>query len=311
MTSELWSAIILRVIRAVATIFAVVTIVFFLSRAIGDPVTYYAPIDASQEEIDFLKEKLGFNEPLGFQYTNFLIDATRLDFGTSFRASRPAWDVVRERIMATVHLGITAMVLGFSIGIPLGVIAAIKRGGLIDFVSRVLALLGQAVPNFWLGLILILFVAVQFGWLPTGGRSNWQSIILPAITLGTAPAAATMRFTRSAMLEVLSQDYMRTARAKGLSERTVIVRHALRNSLLPIVTLFGLQVGGILEGSIIVETVFAWPGAGRLIIQSIVGSDYTVVQAAVLLTTAAIVLANLIVDISYMFLDPRIRTGAV
>ena len=311
MTNELWTAIAFRLIRAVATIFAVVTIVFFLSRAIGDPVTYYAPIDASQEEIDFLKDALGFNEPLLYQYTNFLIDASQLDFGTSFRAGQPAWDVVRSRIVATLQLGIAALVLGFTMGIPLGVIAAIKRGGLIDFASRVLALFGQAVPNFWLGLILILFVAVRFDWLPTGGNSDWQSIILPAITLGTAPASATMRFTRSAMLEALSQDYIRTARAKGLTERTVILRHALRNSLLTIVTLLGLQVGGILEGSIIVETVFAWPGAGRLIIQSIVGSDYTVVQAAILMTTTAIVLANLLVDISYMFLDPRIRTGAV
>ena len=311
MTNELWTAIGFRLVRAVATIFAVVTIVFFLSRAIGDPVTYYAPIDASQEEIDSLKEALGFNRPLIVQYSDFIVDAAQLDFGTSFRASRPAWDVVRERLMATIQLGVAALVLGFAIGIPLGVIAAIRRGGLIDFASRVLALLGQAVPNFWLGLILILFVAVRFNWLPTGGNSNWQSIILPAITLGTAPAAATMRFTRSAMIDALSQDYIITARAKGLTERTVIVKHALRNSLLAVVTLLGLQVAGILGGSIIVETVFAWPGVGRLIIQSIVGSDYTVVQAAILMTTVWIVFANLVVDISYMFLDPRIRTGAV
>jgi ABC-type dipeptide/oligopeptide/nickel transport system permease component len=310
-TSELWSTITFRLLRAVLTVLAVVTAVFFLSRAIGDPVSYFAPIDFSQAQIDEMKEDMGFNKPLPQQYVEFIGDAVQFEFGTSFRASRPAADVVRERLLATVHLGVAALALGISIGVPLGVIAAVRRGGAIDFVSRVLALLGQAVPNFWLGLILILVVAVQLGWVPTGGRGDWRSIILPAFTLGTAPAAAIMRFTRSAMLDALEQDYIRTARAKGLSERVVIIRHALRNSMLAVVTLIGLQVGGILSGSIIVETVFAWPGLGRLIIQSIVGSDYSVVQAAVFLTTVWIVLANLVVDISYMFLDPRIRTGAV
>ncbi len=309
MTSKLWAAIVMRFMRAILTIFVVITLVFFLSRAIGDPVSFYAPIDSTQEEIDFLKNKLGFDRPLIVQYGDFLYKAVQLDFGKSFTASRPAWDVVTERLQATVELGVSALIIGIVIGIPLGVVAAVRRGGIVDFSSRVIALLGQAVPNFWLGLILIFLVSVKLGWLPTGGRGDFQQLILPAVTLGTFPAAAIMRFTRSSMLEALQQDYIRTARSKGLTQRVVIMKHALRNSLLPVVTLMGLQVAGILSGSIIIETVFAWPGLGRLIIQAIIGTDFNIIQAAVFMTTIWIVFANLIVDISYMFLDPRIRTG--
>ncbi len=309
MTTELRNAILLRVIRAAVTIFMVMTFVFFLARMIGDPVTFAVPDDFTLEEIEYFKERLGLNDPILLQYADFLWDALRLDFGESFRAGRPAWDVVRDRLPATLQLSGAALVLSIVMGIPLGVIAAIRREGLIDYVARLLALFGQAVPNFWLGLMLILFVAVNVGWIPTGGRGGIESIILPAIVLGTGPAAAIMRFTRSAMLEALRQDYVRTARAKGLSEYSVVVRHALRNSLLSVVTLIGFQVGDIIGGSIIVETVFAWPGMGRLTIQSITLADFAVVQTAVLFTTVWLVSVNLFVDLSYMFLDPRIRAG--
>ncbi len=311
MGSQFWSALLVRLIRAVAVVFVVVSIVFFMSRAIGDPISYLAPIDTTAEEIEQIKDDLGLNDPLYQQYNRFLVDAVQLDFGTSFRANRDAFGVVQERLWATMQLGLAALVVALVVGMPLGVVAAITRGGPLDILSRLLALLGQAVPNFWLGLILIIFVAVHVSWLPTTGKSGFTSIILPAITLGSFPAAAIMRFTRSAMLEALEQDYIRTARAKGLAERTVIMGHALRNSLLAVVTLLGLQIGSILSGSIVVETVFAWPGLGRLIINSIIGADFPVVQAAVILTATWIVLANLIVDISYSLLDPRIRTKAV
>ena len=311
MRNELGSTALIRLLRSIGVIFGVVTIVFFMSRAVGDPISRLAPIDSTQEEIEQIKEEIGLNDPLIEQYGRFLVDIVQLEFGQSFRATRPATEVVGERLLATVELGAAGLFVAFAIGIPLGIVAAVRRGGATDFISRLLALFGQAVPNFWLGLMLILFIALNIGWLPTGGRGGFQSIILPAITLGSFPAAAVMRFTRSAMLDTLQQDYIRTARAKGLSERAVLFKHALRNSMLAVVTLLGLQVGNILSGAIIVETVFAWPGLGQLIIQSIIATDYPVVQASVLLTSVWIVFVNLIVDVSYTFIDPRIRTGAV
>ena len=310
MNSQLGSAAVARFLRSVIVVFGVVTIVFVMSRATGDPVSFLAPIETTAEEIEEIKDKLGLNDPLIAQYGRFLGDVVQLDFGTSFRANRPATDVVRERVVSTVLLGVAALIFAFSIGIPLGIIAAVRRGGVVDLFARIFALIGQAVPNFWLGLMLILFLAVNFDWLPTGGRVGNTSIILPAITLGSFPAAAVMRFTRSAMLDTLQQDYIRTARAKGLAEGNVIREHALRNSMLAVVTLLGLQVGTILSGSIVVETVFAWPGLGRLIIQSIIATDFPVVQAAVIMTSVWIVFVNFVVDVSYSFLDPRIRTGA-
>ena len=311
MRSELGTAAVGRFLRSIAVVFGVVTIVFFLSRAVGDPVSLLAPIDSTQAEIDAAKTRYGLNDPLIEQYGRFLIDIVQLDFGQSFRATRPATDVVGERDVATVQLGAAGLFVAFAIGIPLGIVAAVRRGGATDIFSRLLALFGQAVPNFWLGLMLILFIALNIDWFPTGSRTSPQSIILPAITLGSFPAAAVMRFTRSAMLDTLQQDYIRTARAKGLNERAVLFKHALRNSMLAVVTLLGLQVGNILSGAIIVETVFAWPGLGQLIIQSIVATDYPVVQASVLLTSVWIVFVNFVVDVSYTFIDPRIRTGAV
>ena len=311
MRNELGTAAVGRFLRSIAVVFGVVTVVFFMSRAVGDPVSLLAPIDSTQAEIEAAKTRYGLNDPLIEQYGRFLIDIIQLDFGQSFRATRPATDVVGERVVATVQLGAAGLFVAFAIGIPLGIIAAVRRGGATDIFSRLLALFGQAVPNFWLGLMLILFIALNIDWFPTGSRTSPQSIILPAITLGSFPAAAVMRFTRSAMLDTLQQDYIRTARAKGLNERAVLFKHALRNSMLAVVTLLGLQVGNILSGAIIVETVFAWPGLGQLIIQSIVATDYPVVQASVLLTSVWIVFVNFVVDVSYTFIDPRIRTGAV
>ena len=311
MRNELGAAAFGRIIRSIAVVFGVVTIVFFMSRAVGDPVSRLAPIESTAEEIEQIKDKIGLNDPLIQQYGRFLVDTVQLKFGQSFRATRPATEVVSERLVATIQLGAAGLAVAFAVGIPLGIIAAVRRGGGIDIFSRVLALFGQAVPNFWLGLMLILFIAVSFDWLPTGGRVGFSSIILPAITLGSFPAAAVMRFTRASMLDTLQQDYIRTARAKGLAERAVLFKHALRNSMLAVITLLGLQVGSILSGAIVVETVFAWPGLGYLIIQSILATDYPVVQAAVLMTSVWIVFVNLVVDVSYTFIDPRIRTGGI
>lgn len=299
--------LLLRVVQSLITILLVMFVVFVAARVAGDPVTLLVDFDASQEDIDELKGELGLNDPLPVQFVDFVGDAIRGDFGTSFRTSRPAMDEVIERVPASVQLAALSLVFAIAISIPLGVLAAITRGSSLDVFARFLALVGQAAPNFWVGLMLIFFFSVRLHWLPTGGRGGLDHMILPAITLGTAGAASLARLTRSAMLDVLNSDYVTMARAKGLPRRTVIFKHALRNAMIPVVTILGLRIGTLVSGSVIVETIFAWPGVGRLIIQAINVSDFPVVQAAILLTASAVVFANLLTDIAYMFIDPRIR----
>jgi len=297
----------LRVAQSLLTILLVMFVVFAAARVAGDPVTLLVDFDTSQEDIDELKGKLGLNEPLPMQFFQFVTDAAHGDFGTSFRTSRPAMGEVLERVPASVQLASLSLLFAIAISVPLGVLAAITRGSIIDAFARFLALTGQAAPNFWVGLMLIFFLAVRLGWLPTGGRGGFDHMILPAITLGTAGAASLARLTRSAMLDVLNSDFVTMARAKGLPARAVIFKHALRNALIPVITILGLRVGTLISGSVIVETIFAWPGVGRLIIQAINVSDFPVVQAAILLTATALVLANLLTDVAYMLIDPRIR----
>lgn len=299
-------ALIAQLSQAVLVVLAVVTIVFVVSRASGDPITYLAPYNATPSQIQEIKGSLGLNDPLYQQYGRFIWGVVRLDFGRSFRTSQPATREVGSRIGRTLELGLAAILFSLAVGVPLGVVAAVWRGTPLDIVARLLALLGQATPNFWLGLMLIFLFAVRFKWLPTGGPGGLDHLVLPMVTLGALSAAAVMRLTRSGMLDVLGADFIRTARAKGLSERVVVLRHALRHAVMPVVTLLGIQVGRVIAGSVVVETVFAWPGVGRLSITSIQGHDYPVVQAAVLVIATTIVLANLLVDVSYHLLDPRI-----
>jgi peptide/nickel transport system permease protein len=296
-----------RLGQAVLVVWIVLTIVFVVTRVTGDPVRLLAPADATPAQIDEMRAREGLDRPIVVQYANYLLDVARLQLGDSFRTGRPAVDEVRPRIWPTVQLGIVAMTFSLLIGVPVGVVAALNRGGIFDFVFRFLALIGQAAPNFWLGLTLILLFSVKLHIFPTGGSGSWDHLVLPAITLGSFSAAAITRLTRSAMIEVLSSDYIRTARAKGLRGRTVIIRHALRNGMLPVATVLGIQVGTVISGAIVVETVFSWPGMGRLMIQSINNSDYPVVQLTVLLIAATIVSANILVDLSYSRLDPRVR----
>lgn len=299
-----------RILQSIAVIFVVTTLVFLVSRATGDPISTLAPMTATQEDIDEIKDREGLNDPLISQYGLFLSRAIQLDFGESFRSNRPAMEDVYSRLWATVQLGLVAFVLTIAIGVPIGVLAAVKRGTLPDLIGRLFALIGQAAPNFWLGLMLIFLFAVELGWLPTSGKGDVKHIVLPAITLAAYGAASTMRLTRSAMLEVLGSDYIRTAQAKGLRNLTVIRRHALRNALLPVVTVLGISMGQLLSGSIVVETVFAWPGVGRLMINAIRIADFPVIQAGVIVVAAWIVFVNVIVDYSYHLLDPRVRVGA-
>ena len=296
-----------RIGQSLITILLVMFVVFIAARVAGDPVTLLVDFDASQADIDELRGELGLDDPLPVQFIRFVGDAVQGDFGTSFRTSRPAMGEVMDRVPASLQLASLSLLFAIVISVPLGVLAAITRGSPIDVFARFLALVGQAAPNFWLGLMLIFFFSVRLGWLPTGGRGGLDHMILPAITLGTAGAASLARLTRSAMLDVLNSDYVTMARAKGLPRRTVIFKHALRNALIPVITILGLRIGTLVGGSVIVETIFAWPGVGRLIIQAINVSDFPVVQAAILLTASAVVFANLLTDIAYMFIDPRIR----
>jgi peptide/nickel transport system permease protein len=300
-----------RLIQCVLVVFVVVSIVFVVARVAGDPISYLAPPNSTSAEIAQLKKDEGLDKPVAEQYVDFIWNALRLDLGTSYRTGQPAVTEVRLRLSKTVQLGAAALAFALGVGIPLGVLSALKRGSVLDVAARLAALVGQAIPNFWLGLMLILFFGVRLGWFPTGGPGGIKHLVLPAVTLGALSASAVMRLTRSGMLDVLGSDFIRTARAKGLSERAVILRHALRHALVPVVTLLGLLAGRLIAGAIVVETVFAWPGLGRLMVSSIQSFDYPVVQVGVIFIATAIVVTNTLVDLSYQLIDPRIRLGAV
>lgn len=299
-----------RAIDSAIVVLVVVTAVFFISRLVGDPILKLVPIDATDEEIQEFRRNEGLDAPLLVQYAKFLRDAAQLDFGRSLRTGQPAMSEVANRLPATIQLGLVALLFSIALGVPLGVLAAVRRGGLMDVGARFLALVGQALPNFWLGIMLIVLFSVQLKWLPTSGRGGIETLVMPTIALGSFGAASIARLTRAGLIDSLNSDFVRTARAKGLPPTLVVGRHALRNALLPVVTIVGVQMGTIISGSIVVETVFAWPGIGRLMIQSINSNDYAVVQAGVILVSLTIVLANALVDVLYGFIDPRLRVSA-
>ena len=299
-----------RLLQSIAVIFVVVSLVFVGTRLIGDPIKAYSARNATEESIEAARERLGLLDPMIVQYGNFLAGVVQLDFGDSIFTEQSAWSEVRGRLWATVQLTIAAFLLIVVIGVPIGILAAVRRGSIPDLLARLVALVGQAMPNFWLGLLLIFIFSVQLGWLPTGGRGGFENLVLPAITLAGFGAAGTMRLTRSGMLDVLGNDYIRTAQAKGLADRTVIVRHALRNALLGVITILGITLAQLLAGSIIIEVVFAWPGVGRLIFRSISLRDFPVIQVGVLVIAVWFVVINILVDLSYNVLDPRIRVGS-
>jgi peptide/nickel transport system permease protein len=288
-----------------------VTVVVFglLHLTPGDPASLMLGEQATPEQIRDLQHALGLDKPLITQYARFLNHAVRGDFGTSIRAQRPALEVVLERLPATLLLAAGAFTFALSVGLPIGVLSAVKRLSLWDHGSMALALMGQSMPVFWLGLMLIIVFSVHLRWLPVSGAGGPQHLVLPAVTLGTFLIGLIIRLTRSSMLDVLGQDYVRTARAKGLAERAVIVRHALRNALIPVVTLLGLQLGILLGGAVITETVFAWPGVGMMTVTAINQRDYPVVQCAVFVSAVLVVSINWAVDVLYHFLDPRIRAA--
>ena len=282
-------------------------LVFFMIRLKGDPITIMAPPHFNEEQVEALRRAWGFDNPLAEQYWVFITKAVTGDFGKSMSHNTGAMGLVMGRLRLTYLLAGVSAIIGIVIAVPLGVLSALYRNSPLDVTVSALASLGTAMPNFWLGLMLIIVFSVQLRWFPVFGHDGIRSLVLPATCLGTGMAARLSRLTRSAMLEALRQDYMRTARSKGLTARRVNVVHALRNALIPVVTALGLQLGWLLGGSVIVESVFAWPGLGRLVIESIHVRDITVVQAAVFWFALSFILINLIVDLLYSVIDPRVK----
>jgi len=304
--------IIRRLLQSLIVLKAVLIIVFLMLHLTGDPAGVLMPVDATQEDLARFRRDMGFDKPLHIQYLNFLIGhgrnkgVLRGDFGFSFRHEVPAMGLVLGHFPATVQLALVSLFIGLIIAIPAGILSATFRNTWIDHFSSVLSMLGQSLPNFWLGLMLIIVFAVYLRWLPTSGYEGPEYVILPALTAGLYATARIMRMMRSTLLEVMGLDYVRTARAKGLTETFVIIRHALKNASIPVVTLVGLELGLLLGGTVVTEAVFAWPGVGFLVVDAIVNQDYPVVQAAVALLAFVFVGVNLAVDILYAWLDPRI-----
>ena len=314
----MYAYIVRRVLIGILVAFGVVTLVFFsLHVAPGDPISMLIPPEAGggvgTEIADQIRAKYGLDKPLHVQYFMYLQRLVHLDFGRSINTRRPVASALIARYPATLELTFCSLVVAILIALPVGVVSAVRQNSVLDNVTRVVALMGVSLPSFWLGLLLMLLFSLKLGWLPASGRGGalwtWDGLkhmIMPAFTLGTAVSGILMRLTRSSMLEVLGEDYLNTARAKGLSERIVIYGHALRNALIPVVTVLGLQFGGLLGGAVVIETIFAWPGVGRYAIQGITGKDFPVVQGSVLAISVGFIVINLVVDVIYSVIDPRI-----
>ncbi|WP_048645242.1 ABC transporter permease [Nitratireductor soli] len=295
-----------RLILTVPVLFGILVVSFALTHLSGDPTDLILPPDATDAAREAFRKLHGLDQPIWVQFTQFALHAMQGDFGNSLRFNEPALKLVMDRMAATTELALAAMALTLLIGVPSGVWAAYRRNTLADITVRGTTLVGQAMPSFYLGILSIIVFAVWLRWLPTGGRGTWWHLVLPATTLSFQLIALIARVTRSCMLDVLGQDYIRTARAKGLGETTVVWLHALRNAFIPVLTVIGLQVGFLMGGVVVTETVFSWPGVGRLAIQAIYARDFPVVQAIVFLFALIFVVVNLIVDLLYAVLDPRI-----
>jgi peptide/nickel transport system permease protein len=296
-----------RLIHFLIVVWGVTTLVFVALRMTGDPAVMLLPGDPTMAEINLMREKLGLNKPLWEQYFSFVVSAFQGRFGQSFLHGVDATGVVLERLPATALLAFTALALASIVAVPMGILAAVNRGKFADVGVMLFAVIGQGVPFFWLGLMLILLFGVELRMLPTGGYGTVQHLVLPSVTLAAYIGASTARIARSSMLEVLGQDYMRTARAKGLALHVVVLKHGLRNAAIPLVTFLGLQMGLLLGGTVVVEEIFAWPGVGRLLLQAISFRDYPVVQAATFILAMVFVAVNFVVDLLYAVLDPRVR----
>ena len=296
-----------RLGRTIFALWGVSTIVFVVLRLSGDPAVLLLPQEASVEDVMRLRQDLGLNDPLLLQYLRFLGNSAMGNFGESLRHREPAMVLVRAHLWATLELSFAAFFIAVIVAVPIGILAAVRPNSLYDHAVMTLALIGQSAPTFWIGIMLILALGLGLRWLPIGGRGGLSHLVMPAITLGAFAMASIARLTRSAMLEVIRLDYINTARAKGLREGRIIWKHALKNAAIPVVTIMGLQFGALLGGAVVTETVFSWPGIGRLAIQGIYNRDYPVVQASVFIAAVFFVGVNFVVDLLYTILDPRIR----
>lgn len=294
--------------RAVLTVWFTVTVVFVATRATGDPTEWLLPDDATTAEREQLRSYLGIDQPLLVQYGGYLTGILRGDMGRSYSYARPVTEVFTERLLPTMRLGVAALSLSVLVGVPLGMLAAVRRNTLVDRFTMSVSIAGYTIPNFALGILLIFLFSLLLRVLPSGGYGGLRYLLMPVFALSVGPMASIARLTRSSMLDVLRQDYMVAARARGVPEWAVIAKHGLRNGFIPVVTIIGLQVGELIGGSVVVETVFSWPGIGQLIVSSAQVRDYPMLQFGVLIVTSTVVLANLAVDLMYAMLDPRIRT---
>jgi ABC-type dipeptide/oligopeptide/nickel transport system permease component len=299
--------IIKRLIRAFFTVLGVSFFVFALIHVSGDPVALMLPQEATQEEIDAMRTALGFDKPLYVQYWIFISGAARGDFGESIRWQRPCMELFLERFPSTLLLGTTSMIWALIIGLTVGILSAVNVGRWFDNFGKIIALLGQALPVFWLGLMLMLLFSVKLRWLPTSGSGGLPYLVLPSLTLGALFAAAITRLTRSTMLDVLDSEYIKMARIVGVRGTTVVIKQAFKNAMIPVLTMAALNFIVLINGTVITETIFTWPGVGRLIVQAIFARDYPVVQTILLIASSLFVFTNLIVDILYAYIDPRIR----
>jgi len=295
------------ILQIIPVMFLISLIVFVLVHITGDPVSLMLPEDATEEDRIILTQALGLDQPIHIQYLHFMGGVLQGDFGESYRYNQDALPIVIERLPATFELAIASMIVAVIIAIPLGILSATQKNSFWDVFITGSAVLGKAMPNFWLGIMLILLVSVQWGVLPVSGRESFVHLILPAITLGTGIAAEMTRLIRSSMLEILGQDFVRTARSKGLIETIVIYKHAFRNALIPVVTIMALQTSTLIGGALITETVFSWPGMGQLLIQAVNARDMAIIQASVFVIALLVILSNLAADLVYRFLDPRIK----
>ena len=298
-----------RVLQGLFSIVGASIVIFVITRLSGDPVVLMLPPEAPEDVVQRVRESLRLDLPLWQQYLGFAADALRGDFGQSYRWQMPALDLVLERLPATIYLAVVALLFSIAIAVPFGVLSAVYRGSWFDRFAKGFAMLGQAMPNFWVGLLMILFFSIQLGWLPAYGSGTPAHVIMPAIALGWYPVAAQTRIVRSAMLDVLDSDYIRMGRSVGAPERVLVWKYALRNAAVPLITMQGVYFAAMLGGSFVVEVVFAWPGLGRTVVEALFARDFPVVQAGVLFSAVVFVLANLLVDLSYGIVDPRIRHG--
>ncbi len=299
--------IIRRLLQGVLTFLGISVLVFVLGRLTGDPVLLLAPESATEEQKQEIRESLGLADPIPVQYWNFIKDAVQGDFGRSYVTKQTVRDMLAVALPNTLLLAFTAFILAVALAIPIGIFVALKRNTIWDLFGNFLALVGQALPNFWLALVLMLVFSVYLKWLPISGSERWTSMILPTLTIALQSVGYFVRMVRSSTLEVLEQEYIRTARGKGVREFFVVMKHALKNALIPVVTVMGIQFGNMLSGAFVIETVFAWPGLGRLGVTALFTRDFAVIQGVILVSTTIFVLVNLLVDITYTILDPRIR----